>query len=606
LETYLDTGWRFQQTGRYADAARCYHALLAREPHHADALHLFGVLHHQCGYSARAVELIGRAVALRPAAPAYHANLAEAHRAVGQYEQALDCCRTALRLRPHYPEATNSLGLVLHALGRPAEAVQQFRAALDMRPEFALARNNLGTSLEELGQTEEALEAFRAAVALDPDLAPARSNLGQLLIDQGQGEEALPHCEAAVRLQPDLAAAHNNLGNAYRALERWAEAHSAYDEALRLASRERERPETQARVQANRGLAWYLEGKRADAFRCFGRAAELAPDDAETWQYLANAHAADEDHAAALPCWQRVVALKPDQARGHSDLGWALQEEGRLVEAAACYRRALELEPGHAEALLNQSGLHEELGEMAEAEACYRRAQSANPRAAAPLARLATLLRGKLPDADREAIRARLEAPGPGISPHARGPLLFGLAQVLDARGEYAEAAACLEEANALALEQRRQQGHGYDPGAHSHLVDRLIQGFTPELFSRLAGAGDDTRLPVFVFGLPRSGTTLVEQVLAGHSQVHGAGELRLARLGFESVPAVLGQEDDMQACLNILDAAQVRELSRRHLEGLGAVLQGSPSPPNPLSHPGERGSQTSPPLPWVGEGVGG
>jgi hypothetical protein len=150
--------------------------------------------------------------------------------------------------------------------------------------------------------------------------------------------------------------------------------------------------------------------------------------------------------------------------------------------------------------------------------------------------------------------------------------LLFGLAQVLDARGEYAEAAACLAEANALALEQRHQQGHGYDPGAHSRFVDQLLRGFTPELFSRLAGAGDDTRLPVFVFGLPRSGTTLVEQVLASHSQVHGAGELRLARQVFESVPAVLGREDDVQACLNVLDAAHVRELSRRHLEGLNVA----------------------------------
>ena len=77
METYLAVGWRFQQAGRYADAARCYHAVLAREPDHADALHLFGVQHHRCGHPARAVELIGRAVALRPAAPAYHAAPSE-------------------------------------------------------------------------------------------------------------------------------------------------------------------------------------------------------------------------------------------------------------------------------------------------------------------------------------------------------------------------------------------------------------------------------------------------------------------------------------------------------------------------------------------------
>ena len=199
-----------------------------------------------------------------------------------------------------------------------------------------------------------------------------------------------------------------------------------------------------------------------------------------------------------------------------------------MVEAADCFRRALELRPDHMEALLNQGGLHEELGETTPAEACYRQALSAHPRASEPLARLAALLRGKLPDGERQA--ARLLVNDPGLTDGPRSTLLFGLAQVEDAGGRYAEAADYLAEANALALKLRRKDGRLYDRSEHSRLVDRLIAGFTPELFHRLAGAGDDTRQPVFVFGMPRSGTTLVEQVLASHSRVYGAGELRLAR----------------------------------------------------------------------------
>ena len=119
----LATAWRWHQAGRSADAARRYHNLLASQPDNADALHLFGVLHYQNGYFVRAVELIGRAAALQPETAAYHANLAEAHRALGQHQEAMDCCRTALRLQPDYPEAANNLGLALHALGRFAEAV---------------------------------------------------------------------------------------------------------------------------------------------------------------------------------------------------------------------------------------------------------------------------------------------------------------------------------------------------------------------------------------------------------------------------------------------------------------------------------------------------
>ena len=190
------------------------------------------------------------------------------------------------------------------------------------------------------------------------------------------------------------------------ALERWDLAHAAYDEALRLS------PELgDARIHANIGLALQHDGKLGQAFARFRKAVELTPDAAEMWQYLANAHVADEDWAAAISCCERIVALEPQKAQSHCDLGWALQEEGRIAEAAACYRRALELEPDNVNGLLKQGGLHEELGAMAEAESCYRLAQAVEVNAPAPLACLATLLRRTLPEADQNALRLRLDDP---------------------------------------------------------------------------------------------------------------------------------------------------------------------------------------------------
>ncbi len=408
--------------------------------------------------------------------------------------------------------------------------------------------------LRELGRKDEALEAFRAAVARDPALPLARANLGQALVEAGRAEEALEHCEEAVRLQPDLAAAHNNLGNAYRDLEQWALARSAYAEALRLSPGLGD-----ARIHANLGLALHWNGKLAEGIACIQRALELAPDDVEIWQIKANAHAADEDYAAAIPCCERIVALEPEQAESHTELGWALQEEGRLTEASACYSRALELDPDSVNTLLKQGALYEEQGAMADAEASYRRARAVDLKAPGPLACLAALLRGDLPDADRDAMRARLDAPG--LDGWPRANLLFGRAQVCDARGEYTEAAACLASANALALNQRKKQNRVYDPAEHSRFVDRQIEGFTAELFDRLAGVGDQTRQPVFVFGMPRSGTTLVEQMLASHTCVDGAGELRLVRQTFDAIPAVVGRDAGLQACLAALDERAVREL---------------------------------------------
>ena len=567
MNTVLMAAFELHQAGRYADAARRYHFLLSEEPENADALHLFGVMHHQCGHSDRAVELIGRATALRPGAATFHVNLAEAYRGLGQHEQAITCCRTALQLAPGVPEAFNTIGLALEALGRAPEALEQYRAALDLRPDFALARNNLGTTLKKLGHTEEAVEAFRAAVESDPTLAIARANLGQALVETDRAAEGLVHCQEAVRLEPSLAAAHNNLGNAFRALDQWPSAHAAYAKALRLS------PDLgDARIHANLGLALQRENQLADAFACFRRAVELAPDDAEIWQYLANAHVANEDHAAAIPCFERVVALKPEKASSHADLGWALQEEGRLTEAAACYGHALQREPDNVHALMKQAGLHEELGALDLAEAGYRRASAINKSASAPLACLATLLRGRLPDADCEAIRSRLD--DGALEDGQRASLLFGMAHTSDARGEVAHAVDCLDQANALALEQRIKQNRLYDPAEHARFVDRLIETFTSQLFERLAGAGDDTRQPIFVFGMPRSGTTLVEQVLASHSHVHAPGELRLVRQTFDSLPAVVDVNHGALPGLDGLAAAGVYELCRRHHAALRDICE--------------------------------
>jgi len=547
------------KAGELGSAAQLYQKVLAREQENADALHLMGVLRHQEGDHTRAVELIGRAVALQPNVPEFHANLAEAYRALGEFERATGCCRAALRLWPDYPEALCNLGLALQGLGRPSEAADNFRRALRQRPEFAIAHNNLGIALRDLKQFDDALHHFRHAVELDPSSAHARTNLGQILLDLGKSEEALPHCDEAIRLQPDVAALHHNRGNALRNLGQLLEARAAYLEATRLDPR---------LVLAHRhlGLILQQEGRLEEALPWLQQAAELEPDDPTSWENLAELHGEREQPALAIPCWERVLTLAPDLAVAHVSLGWALQEEGRLAEAGEHYAIAARLQPDNAAARLNLGGLFEEQGALAEAETAFREALRLQPAYALPHARLATLLRGKLPDADRAALEERLTDAdlGPGI----RARLLFGLAHVLDARGDFAGAADCLRQANALTLETA-QVRRVYAPAEHEQFVDGLLAAFTADFFTRGAGAGLDTRRPVFIFGLPRSGTTLVEQILASHPRIHGAGELRRVRQSFEDLPSVLGRSDGPLAGVPHLDTAAVRRLAQKHLDAL-------------------------------------
>ena len=555
----LATAIQFHRAARLDDARRLYQQILAEQPDSADACHLLGVLVHQQGDHARAVELIAKAISLRPADADFHANLAEAHRGLGQQERAVECCRAALRLRPDFPEALGNLGVALHGLGRHAEACEHFQAALRLRPDFASAHNDLGLCLRALQRGEEALAHFHRAAELEPASALAHSNLGQCLLDLGQAEEALPCCLEAVRLQPELAALHYNLGNVLRALGKPAEARVAFGEAVR-------RDDNLAAAHAQLGMLLQEEGEIDDALPHLKRAVELEPASTATWESLAALQSEREEHAEAIADWERVLTLKPDRVPAHLGLGWSLQEEGRLTEADEHYRRAAQLQPGSALAQLHLGRLHEELGKLDDAESCYRAALRLQPDFALPHGQLATLRRGRLPEADRTALEARLADPQLDAGPRAR--LLFGLAHVLDAQGDYARAATCLREANTLTLQMQRGSRR-YSPAEHDRFVDNLVRVFDRDLFARTAGMGLETRRPAFILGLPRSGTTLIEQVLASHSRVHGAGELPLGRKSFE---AALRTSEGFSGLSVGLTREVIRSLAEQHNERLTAI----------------------------------
>ncbi len=555
IQQALNAAVEMHRAGQFEEAARLYQDVLSREHENAEALHMLGVLYHQRGDHARAIELIGRAVFLRPASHVYHANLAEAYRAHGDFELAANSCRLALAIWPDYPEALCNLGAALQGLGKCAEAVPPLRRALELRPTFVVAHNNLGISLRELGNVDGAYEQLRIAVDLEPSFAPARTNLGQLLVDRGDAAEALSHCLEAVRLQPETATLHHNLGNVYRVLERWPEARAAYLEALRLD------PDT-ALTNAHLGLVLQRDGEPLNALPRLRRAVELAPENATYWEWLAGLHDDLDNDRESLACWERVVALAPANASARLSLGWSLQDDCRFDEARLQYEEALRIQPDSGAAHLNLGGLEEELGNMPAAEAEFREALRLQPNFALPHARLAVLLRADLPDDDLAALDRRLL--DADLNPGPRARLLFALGQALDARGDYDRAAECAAQANALALEHLPPHRR-YTPADHERFVGNMIDAFNPDFFAIKRRPAADGRRPVFIFGLPRSGTTLIEQVLASHPSIHGAGELRLGRRSFESIPAVLDRPGASVALVPALDDDALETLAARH-----------------------------------------
>ena len=451
------------------------------------------------------------------------------HHRQGRLEQAARLYEAILAEAPENPETLHLLGLVTLQRGDPGRAAAIVSRAIAVRCTEAAYHATLAEAFWALGQLDRTVSSYQSALALQPDHPEYHCNLGATLIDMGAVDEAIAHFRQAIRLQPDFAAAHNNLGNALR-----------------------------------------LQGDGISAIEHFRKAVQLDPSSAEARSNLGEMLLDSGQPAEALSHCREAVGLRPDSPAALTNLGNVLHSLGRLDEAQACFREAIQQKPNMAGPHAALAGVLEELGDFGRSDRELREALRLDPRHAGALARLATRHRDKLPDADRSAIEARLA--DPALPPQDRSTLQFGLAQVADARGEFDHAADLARQANAIQKTDFEKRGKTYDPQAHGEFVDRLLATFTADYFLRVREFGRQTRRPVFVVGLPRSGTTLVEQVLASHPSVFGAGELRLVRDILDRLPQAAGRNVPPLDCVADVGQKTIETLAQRHESELEAL----------------------------------
>jgi tetratricopeptide (TPR) repeat protein len=564
----LELGMSQHRAGRLEQAEQAY-ALLRREnPDHPDALHLLGVIAHQRGDAKRAITLIGQAIVVKPGIAAMHANLAEAYRAAGDAANAVKHCQRALEIQPGFLQAQSNLGLALMAAGRLEEAVGAFSKALELNARDALAHNNLANALRVLNRDEQALAEFRKAVECEPASAEFQSNLGQFLLELGKIDEAEQHCKNAVRLAPTLASAHSNLGNVLREQRRLDEAIASYNEALRL------RPDL-AIVHNNMGqVIQEIGGRLAEAVKWYEQSIKLDPRSARAICNLASALDEDEQRENARALYARAIEVDPRYPEAHFGLGGHLRDEGDNAGARKHFEQALALKPRYAPAHVALAGICSELGHFEDSQKLARKALEVDPRCVAAIGSLQASYKDKLPDADVQLAQRVLES-GKYLSEGERCTLHYVVGAAADARKQYEPAAKHLEQANALCKAGWTKYRGGYKPEEHKQFVDGIISTFSKDHFARVAAMGSDSELPVFVLGLPRSGTTLLEQILASHPQVHGAGELKLVRDTFESIPAQFGEKGLPLEYVPRLQEKQIKSLGAEHLRKLSALGPG-------------------------------
>ncbi len=333
------------------------------------------------------------------------------------------------------------------------------------------------------GRLDEAVALYRRAIEAAPGHPVALHYLGVLELQRGRAGEAVELIGKAVAARPGDATARYNHGTALQAA-----------------------------------------GELRSAAAAFREAAKLAPGNADAEIGLGNALQGLARWEEAAAAFGRAIAIRPDAPEAHNNLGIVHQVLGRLVEATAAYARALELRPGYADAYANLGNVYKAQGRLADAIAAYERALELDPALAEALSNLVGI-KDIAPD---DPLLARLErlAEAGSLPPESAVSLHFARARIHDKLGRADEAFAAYRRGNELRGNLDRRAGIGFDADVHERLVERLIEAFTPAFFAARQGFGIASEVPVFVLGMPRSGTTLVEQIVASHAEVFGAGEL--------------------------------------------------------------------------------
>ena len=551
------------RAGQMDEAQRGYETVLAKVPDHPDALHLLGVLHHQRGDSTRGADLISRAITVSPGVAAFHCNLADALRVLNRFEDAERAARRAIELRPDYAEAAHNLGTILLRVRRPAEALAAFDAALARTPDGAATLAARGDALRELGRVRDAITAYRKAIANDPSAAGAHANLGLVLVYLGEFEAGLEHCRTAVALRPNDPVCRANLGLLLLEYGKIDDAMAAIVAALEL-------DRGSAPLADAAGRAWTELGDYRQAQAWFDRALRLDPGADEVRCHLASMHIEAGDPEGAATILEGVLTQAADRADAHAILAHARLDQGDMDGAVASHHATIRLRPESPNPHAALGYTLSTAGQLDAAVAEFRTALDLDPRSVPALAGLATTLRGKTPDDDASQLESLLGAPW--MTDNRRATVRFALAQVYDGRGEYDRAAAHMVAANAAQKVHREARGQGHDPATLREHTERLIATYTPEYFARIRGFGDASTRPVFVVGMPRSGTTLTEQIIASHPRAFGAGERRFVNLGFGLLPAAMQRNATPFECLTDLTPEAVRRVAEWHLARLNEL----------------------------------
>jgi Flp pilus assembly protein TadD len=364
-----------------------------------------------------------------------------------------------------------------------------------------------------------ASKLFGRLARLQPNNAEAHYNHGVALQGVGLFERAVRAYLSTIKLAPSNPAAYNNLGDSYEALKRLADAEAAYRKAIQVAP---DRPE----AINNLGLLEQRRGNLSQAEVLFRRCLEITPDQASVLFNLGNVLRERGRYCDAILIYKKALEKNPDDTLTLKYLGMTLQSWEQNEEARDIFNSILEIDPGSAETHINLADQSYRLGEKLDAERHIRQALSIDPDNADAyylLMKLKTVADPK----DEDLTRVITLLGDASLDDEKRVQLNFSASLAFQGLGEDVAAFRYLKAAN-----DTKCSIASFDIAKERSRFKEIKKVFNMALMERVQGVGLTSKKPIFIVGMPRSGTSLSEQILSSHSAVYGAGELK--NLGYQ------------------------------------------------------------------------
>lgn len=334
--------------GSLKSAEKEYREILRIDPQYSDALHLLGVIRHQERHHSTAVELISRAIALKPDSVRYHKTLGATFLEMGRLEEAEGSYRRAVTMNPSHAESWYHLGHILHRRLQIQEAASCFRRALQIQPNHLESRFELANALKTKGKLEEAIECYQEILASHSNLPEVHFHLGNVLRLSNRPQDAVGCYRRVMELQPESIKAINSLAITYQILSDHEKAAYYFQQVLKL------RPDSVS-TQNNLGNS-LLQMERVEAAAvCFRKALKNNSDSLEARLSLSRLLHDRGNFKEATTGYRRILQTHPEDADVLTHLGNVLLDQQCVKDALDCYEQSLHINPEHPGAHYHRS-----------------------------------------------------------------------------------------------------------------------------------------------------------------------------------------------------------------------------------------------------------